>query len=413
MTRLGIVTSGYPYTAKESFLGPELRELAAAADACVYPVNPKSRTPQAETGAALVRMPVLSARVAAHALREFVERPGAVAAAFRVLVLGRASLRVRLKNAAVFPKALAIARDMRRRGVQHVHAYWASTPASVAYAVAVLNGLPWSFTTHRWDIYEDNLVGAKLRHATFVRAISDRARTSVLEHADAAFGAKVLTLHLGVATNGGRRNGDPKRPFTLLCAANLEPVKGLPTLVEALRIVAAHGVAVRCTIAGEGSMREQIAAAIANAGLSDSVMLRGAVPHAQLLEELARGDFDAAVLASIEAPGGMHEGIPVFLMEAMAVGVPCIATNTGSIAELVDANCGILVEQRDPIALAGAIERLRRDDALRHTLGSAARLRILTDFTAADSSRRLLARIQEGDNAAMRREMSSTTLTRS
>ena len=126
------------------------------------------------------------------------------------------------------------------RGCVARRAYWASTPASVAYAVATINGLPWSFTAHRWDIYEDNLLGAKLRHAAFVRTISERARASVLERADAECGAKVFTLHLGVATNGHAHAAVSKTSrdasFTLLCAANLEPVKGIPILVEALRI---------------------------------------------------------------------------------------------------------------------------------------------------------------------------------
>lgn len=414
--RLGIVTSGYPFTAKESFLGPELRELAAVASACVYPVHPILQAPQADTGTTLIRMPVFSARVVADAFRELMERPRAVARAFRALVLARVSWRARLKNAAIFAKALAVARDMRRRGVQHVHAYWASTPASVAYAVASINGLPWSFTAHRWDIHEDNLLGVKLRHAAFVRTISERGRASVLERADADCGAKVFTLHLGVGTNGHARADATARrnaAFTLLCAANLEPVKGLLTLVEALRIVAARGTSVRCAIAGDGPMRAEIEKAIASAGLSQSVTLRGAVPHEQLLAELAGGVYDAAVLASVEAPGGMHEGIPVFLMEAMAAGVPCIATRTGSIPELIDARCGILVEQRDPAALADAVERLQRDATLRHALAGAAQRRICADFDAADSSRLLLARIQESESAAMRREISATTLARS
>jgi len=169
---------------------------------------------------------------------------------------------------------------------------------------------------------------------------------------------------------------------------------------------------VHCDLAGDGPLRRDIEARISHAALSARVTLRGAVPHDALLEELSAGAYDAAVLASIEEPGGLHEGIPAFLMECMAASVPCIATRTGSIEELVDHGCGVLVAQRDPAALASAIERLAADGTLRRALGDAARERVARDFAAATSSRQLLEQIQGTTSAAMRREMSATTAAR-
>jgi glycosyltransferase involved in cell wall biosynthesis len=301
---------------------------------------------------------------------------------------------------------------MRRRRIQHVHAYWASTPATVAYAVAMLNDIPWSFTAHRWDIYENNLLADKVRHAVFVRAISERARATVLERVDPTYAHKVTALHLGVA-RASTFAFESARPFTVLCAANLEPVKGHSTLIRALRLLAERGIDVRCVLAGDGSLRGGLEDAVRAGGLSHRVTFAGAVPHKTLLHDLASGAYDVAVLASIETKAGLHEGIPAFLMEAMAAGVPCIATRTGSIAELIDARCGVLVEQRDAQALADAIERLAHDGAARRALGRAACARVARDFAAETLARRLLAQIQVQDSAAMRRETAELTSARS
>jgi colanic acid/amylovoran biosynthesis glycosyltransferase len=420
MTRLAVITSGFPFTIKEAFLEPELRELSSLADVYLYPVNPRLRTPRVDTGAEPVRMPAFSGGVMAQATLEFLEHPAQVLRALYTLMRSRAAAGVRLKNAAIFAKALAVARDVRRRRIDHVHAYWGSTPATVASVAASINSIPWSFTVHRWDIYENNLLALKAAGASFIRAVSQRGRAALLARIDPSQSAKVQVLHLGVsgaladveAASSASAASD-KRPFTLLCAANLEPVKGHVVLLEALRVIAGRGRDVRCILAGEGSLHGSIANTIAAARLENSVTLAGAVPHDELLAGLARGAYDAAILASIEDADGLHEGIPVFLMEAMAAGVPCIATQTGSISELIDQRCGILVEQRDPQALAAAIELLATDHVLRRTLGSAARARIMSGFAAQDLARRLFASIQDGDREATRAEISATTFARS
>jgi colanic acid/amylovoran biosynthesis glycosyltransferase len=112
------------------------------------------------------------------------------------------------------------------------------------------------------------------------------------------------------------------------------------------------------------------------------------VPHGKLVASLESGDYDIVVLASTEQ-NGEHEGIPVALMEAMAAKVPVVATRTGSIPELVDDTNGILVPQRDPDALARAIDRLAADGELRATLGARGRERVLADFSTSKTTGRL------------------------
>jgi len=409
--RIGIVTSGFPHSEKEAFLLPEIRIFAKTGVAmCVYPTNPRLLKPPVACPGETVRMPLASLAVLGHALLECATNPRGVASAL-LAVATRGSWRVRFKNAAVFPKALAVARDMRRRGVQHVHAYWASTPATVAYIASLLNGVPWSFSAHRWDIYEDNLLADKAESARFVRAISSRGRAAIMERTLGA-AHKVRLLHLGVANAGQTNRGSAPATCTLICAANLVPVKGHRFLIEALRLARARGVVVRCTLAGDGPERAALERAIRAVGLADTVTFAGVVAHDRLLASLAAGAFDAAVIASIEE-GDLHEGIPAFLMEAMAAGVPCIATRTGSIEELVDRDVGLLVEQKNPQALSAAIEMIARDRELRCRLGAAARQRIAQRFLAEQTALELLAWIQSDGSIPTRRAISKTTFARS
>jgi glycosyltransferase involved in cell wall biosynthesis len=410
--RLGIVTSGFPYTDKEAFLTPEIRTLAGSnVDVSIYPTSPKYASARHRYPGRSLPLPLASPHTLEQALLELITGFSRSMRALRV-VMANGSLRIRAKNATVFLKALAVARDMRRHGIQHVHAYWASTPATVAHIVSMLNDVPWSFTAHRWDIYEDNMLAEKVRHARFVRVISQRGRGAIAERViDPA--QRVRMLHLGVDEPGPLSAAiSGKRPCTIICAANLVPVKGHAVLIEALRLARERGVTLRCVLAGDGPLRSALSRAVDDAGLAESVSLPGVMSHERLLAELAIGVYDIAAIASVEK-GDLHEGIPAFLMEAMAAGVPCVATRTGSIDELIDEDVGLLVPQQDAQALSHALETLARDSDLRRRLGRAGRRRIDEDFLATKTGSQLLEWIQGVDNAHTRRATSEATLARS
>ncbi|MBV8750598.1 MAG: glycosyltransferase, partial [Candidatus Eremiobacteraeota bacterium] len=101
--------------------------------------------------------------------------------------------------------------------------------------------------------------------------------------------------------------------------------------------------------------------------------------------------YDVAVLASIERAGGLMEGVPVALIEAMAAGIPVVATDSGSIGELVDGESGLLVPHSDPAALAAALRRLATDRALRERVATAGRARVENEFDIASTSKQLQA----------------------
>jgi colanic acid/amylovoran biosynthesis glycosyltransferase len=295
-----------------------------------------------------------------------------------------------VRNLVLFPKALAVARYVRAHNVDHIHAHWLTTSSTIAYVASMMTGIRWSCTAHAHDIFSDNLLAEKVRSAAFVRAIADRnrrhlARLATIDPSD------VRLIHLGVELPAFPRSvEDGQGPLQIACIARLDPIKGLDDLLASLAILRDRGSPFHCDIAGNGPLFEHLRATVANLALEPFVTLRGLVEHHTLLEELRDGRYDVLVLPSLELEGvGQHEGIPIALMEAMAAAVPCIATATGCIPELIDEQTGILVNQRDPEALASAFARVAQDRAFARELGRAARRRIDADFNVETTSRSL------------------------
>jgi len=109
-----------------------------------------------------------------------------------------------------------------------------------------------------------------------------------------------------------------------------------------------------------------------------------------------KGEVDVVVLPSTDLGDGVHEGIPVSLMEAMSYGIPVISTTTGGIPELLGSEAGLLVPERDPLALAEAIEHLARDPSLCRRLGESGRRKVREEFSVEKVVDELIRRFQSG-----------------
>lgn len=400
--KLLLVTSRFPFGAKELFLREEIDELSRHHDtriAAAVPLDDPICEPQFEP-ITLERLKVFSPQTLRLALRAFFRAPlDAFSVAFDVIAQPR-SIAAKLKNAAIFPKALAVAEQARAQGVDHVHAYWLSGPATIAYVVSRLAGIPWSATGHRYDLVDYNIrsvgtpYGGFVKTASFVRAISSRGRDQISLALNA--GARkndVVLEHLGVRVFPSVSSKQDDGVFRLLCTAGLERIKGHDVLLDALANAVVRGARVHCTLAGIGSLREQLEARAAELGISDSVTFRGFVPHSLLIDELTHGTYDAAILTSRDEGPGFCEGIPVSLVEAMAAGLPVIATRSGAVSELIDDSCGILCEPEDSDAIAIAIARVAADPVLRSTLAKGGRERVASDYDIVETCSRMARRI--------------------
>lgn len=295
--------------------------------------------------------------------------------------LGAAAAQRRRTAMKHFLRACWIAPHLRRHGITHVHAHFASAPASVALHLHRLTGVSYSLTAHAKDIYLDGIdvqaLRAKLRGARFVVTVSDYNRRH-LEQLGGRGG--VVRIYNGIDLDRFESNGHAiDDPPLVLGVARLVEKKGLDDLVRACARLKADGRRFRCAIVGKGPKEGALRRLVGELGVGDVVELAGPVPRERLLELYRR----AAVVAApcVVASDGNRDGLPTVLVEAMALGVPVVATDVTGIPELVeDGRTGIVVPQRSPEALAAAIARVLDDRGTARALAEAGRRRIETDF---------------------------------
>ena len=304
------------------------------------------------------------------------------------------------------PKAATIAHELQARGVEHVHAHWATHPALAGWAIHRLTGIPWSFTAHAHDLYVDRtMLRQKLQSAAFAVTISEYNRERLRGWYGAGLAKKVAVVRCGIDGRSfrPREPGSPRTgPFTLLCVAALRDYKGHPWLLDAVALLKRRGCAVRLLLVGDGEDRLALCERVVQSGLAGEVSFLGHQPSDKVAE-LMRG-ADAVVLPSVVTSSGKMEGIPVCLMEALACELPVVATRISGIPELVkDGETGLLVPPGDARALATALERLIRDPALRARLGRAGRAHVLESFSLQENSERLFEMFVDGSATPLRR----------
>jgi colanic acid/amylovoran biosynthesis glycosyltransferase len=294
----------------------------------------------------------------------------------------------------IFPKVAHMSLAMVDEGVDHVHCHFANHPALAGWLVHRLTGIPYSFTAHGSDLHVDRtMLPTKVAEAAFVVTISGDNRTLIESTAGAAAAGKVEVIHCGVDP-AAFPPADPVTdgPLRIVAVGTLHEVKGQVHLIEACRRLAERGVAFTCRFIGDGPDRERLATLIDTSGLADRVSLLGRMTSDAVAVEL--GASDVLVAASVPTRGGKREGIPVVLMEAMATGLPVVASRLSGIPELVtDGMSGLLVAPGDDVALADALTRLAADPDLRRTLGAAGRATVRRDFDVDRNAAALAARI--------------------
>ncbi len=288
--------------------------------------------------------------------------------------------RALVRSLAVFPKSVYLAELVRTEGIAHVHANWASHPATSALVIARLTGISWSFTGHASDIYIDNaMLPEKLRAAEFVVTCTSHNQGYLARAAGLTTADKIVVSYHGVDL--ARFAPPAQRPvdrFRILTAGTLRECKGFPDLVEACRLLAGRAIAFDCTIVGDGEERAGLERLIRRLGLQDRVRITGYLSQEDLIPL-----YQQASVVALPALSESHFGIPNVLVEALAVETPIVCTRLPSLSELMeDGECGLYVPERDPGALANALEQLARDPARCRAMGAAGRRKITTLFDA-------------------------------
>lgn len=256
---------------------------------------------------------------------------------------------------------------LEKEDVKHLHAHFAHTPTSVAMYAALLADIPFSFTAHAKDIYTESKsrIREKIERAKFVLTCTryNERYLSELAPPDKRINCVYHGIDLRLFTMNGRKTAAAP-PYQILTVARLVEKKGLPDVLNALKLLREQGVDFRYTLIGAGADKQRISALIKELGLDDITEMTGVLPHEQVIERFQRAHV--FVLGCRIAENGDRDGIPNVIAESMAMGVPVAATNVSAIPELIKpGETGMLAEQCSPEGLATAIRTLLEDTELR------------------------------------------------
>jgi glycosyltransferase involved in cell wall biosynthesis len=315
----------------------------------------------------------------------------------RVIALPHRPRVLALRAIALSMAATWIARTIERLGgCRQVHAHFALAQTEVAMVVSALLGRPFSFTAHARDIYATpSALEAKMQAAATVVTCT-AFNVEHLRGLSADLPAdRIQLVHHGVDASAASRVAARRQPQiacstvpVILAAGRLVEKKGFDTLIAACGQLRRNGIAFRCRIYGTGSLLTRLRRQVVAGSLTEVVELPGWISPDRLLEQM--GGAAVFAMPSRVSRGGDRDGIPNVVLEAMASGVPVVATRVSGIPEaIVDDVTGLLVQPDNAIAFAHALQRILTDDRLAAELGARARARIDEEFTLQVASERL------------------------
>ena len=284
-------------------------------------------------------------------------------------------------------------RGMRPR---HVHVYSSTHPTNVAMGAAHLLGVPFSISSYvdfEFD-YSHKLLAEKFARATFFRVVTRYCARALETTIGATFDAtRVAVVYLGLDLENWSERAEVAGHGVIVSAARFVEKKGLRLVPAALRALRDRGIAVRWRLVGDGPERAAIESAVVAAGVADLVDFLGPLDSHGIRRELLAAD--AAVLPCVVARDGERDGIPIFLNEAMALGLPVVSTSVSGIPEMVrDGETGFLCAPGDSVGLADALFRALSDKASAKRVGENARALVRSQLDVHATSAQLLARIE-------------------
>jgi glycosyltransferase involved in cell wall biosynthesis len=398
LAKIAYIVSRFPHL-PETFILREMEELERYGwEVALYPLILQKQPivhPEARPWVARARtVSLFSTGAIRENGRRLWNQPGRMAALLsRVAAENLRSPNFLVRAVYLFPKAVTIARMMQQEGIDHIHAHYATHPALVAWLVSHLTGIRYSMTVHAHDIFvRKAMLSTKLKDASFVVAISNFNRQYLADLCGPWVLDKTHVVHCGIRPEEYQPRESVKKDnksFEIVHVGSLQPYKGQKFLIEACAILRDAGVPFRCRIIGGGDGLPNLKQSIRKYQLGACVELCGPLTQQEVANQL--NSADCYVQPSIITAEGKMEGIPVALMEAMASGIPCIATQISGIPELIrEGETGWMVHPEDASALAEKLIAVYSNPAEANRVALAGRQLVLEQFELSTNVKQLV-----------------------
>lgn len=333
-------------------------------------------------------IPFISMSILKENIKTFLSKPFTyLSLIFRIIQGNISSLDFLTKGLYLFPKAVFTARQLQLEKVEHIHAHYATHPSLEAWVIHKLTGISYSITIHSHDIYDCHaMLEAKLKDADFLVPISQYNVNYMSDLLGGWIRKKSHVIHCGIDPILYEKTTIEERSnrafFQILQIGTFHWKKGQVYLIQSMAKLREMGIPFQLSIIGEGEERKKIETEIRRFQLEDQVKLLGAKTQIEVAELLKTAD--CYVQSSVS------EGIPVAIMEAMATGLPVVATNITGIPELVlDEKTGILVQAANPAEIANALARLFANDILKRDMAQNGRDWVINEFNLQKNSKKL------------------------
>ncbi len=282
-----------------------------------------------------------------------------------------------------FAEAILLVDQLKKQNIYHLHVHFANAGANLGYLVSIFNNCTWSMTLHGLSDFTYPalpLLGDKLKSVSFANCISNYGRAHALLAVDSEHWHKIFISRCGIELRDLPNIVEYKKNkiFNIICVGRLSSEKAHLGLIEAFSQVLQKIDNVKLTLLGDGPEREKIEEKIKEYAIENKVTLLGHVSEESVLVKLANADL--AVSSSL------MEGIPIALMEAMALKVPVVAPRIAGIPELVDDNIsGLLFTPTDWAEMAEKMIQLIENDTLRERLIKNGHEKVLAQYTITKS----------------------------
>lgn len=295
-----------------------------------------------------------------------------------------------LKLAFQFLVATKLARFLKEKNCQHLHVHFAHVPTQIAMYASAMSGVPFTVMAHANDIFERGLLlpqkaGRSVKFLT-ISEYNSAFLQNIGVHPD-----KLAVVRCGVSFNMRSKpeSVDKKNSFTIGTLGRLVEKKGVDVLIRAVSLLKDKPYKIKLSIAGDGSLRNELEALAQELNMQESVCFVGSLAHNQVAEWMQ--NLDAFVLACKADANGDMDGIPVVLMEAMSQAIPVISTHLSGIPELViHEQTGLLAKSGDSQDLALQIDRLLNSQTLQTNLVNTAQKHVVDEFSQKINIERLI-----------------------